>query len=63
MNTKELNFSNVMLKDVKENQEVNSFIQAANDYLGAIGYTEHGYRHVSMVSSMAESILSTLGYL
>ena len=62
MNTKELNFSNVMLKDVKENQEVNSFIQAANDYLGAIGYTEHGYRHVSMVSSMAESILSTLGY-
>ena len=62
MNTKELKFSNVMLKDVKENQEVNSFIQAANDYLGAIGYTEHGYRHVSMVSSMAESILSTLGY-
>ncbi len=62
MNTKELTFSNVMLKDVKANQEVNSFIQAANDYLGAIGYTEHGYRHVSMVSSMAESILSTLGY-
>jgi hypothetical protein len=62
MNTKELAFSNIMLKDVKANQEVDSFIQAANDYLGAIGYTEHGYRHVSMVSSRAESILSTLGY-
>jgi len=62
MNIKELKFSNIMLEDVKNNPEVNSFIQAANDYLGAIGYTEHGYRHVSMVSSMAESILASLEY-
>ena len=50
MNTTELKFSTVMLEDVKANEMVNSFIQAANDYLGAIGYTEHGYRHVSLVS-------------
>ncbi len=62
MNTAELKFSNVMLEDVKANETVNSFIQAANDYLGAIGYTEHGYRHVSLVSSAAESILTSLGY-
>ncbi|MBO7612160.1 MAG: HD domain-containing protein [Elusimicrobia bacterium] len=62
MNTIELKFSTVMLEDVKANEMVNSFIQAANDYLGAIGYTEHGYRHVSLVSSAAESILSSLGY-
>lgn len=42
MNTTELKFSTVMLEDVKANEMVNSFIQAANDYLGAIGYTEHG---------------------
>ena len=62
MNTTELKFSTVMLEDVKANEMVNSFIQAANDYLGAIGYTEHGYRHVSLVSSAAESILVSLGY-
>ncbi|WP_372519174.1 HD domain-containing protein [Candidatus Ruminimicrobiellum ovillum] len=62
MNTTELKFSNVMLEDVKANETVNSFIQAANDYLGAIGYTEHGYRHVSLVSSVAESILASLDY-
>ena len=62
MNTTELKFSTVMLEDVKANEMVNSFIQAANDYLGAIGYTEHGYRHVSLVSSAAESILASLGY-
>jgi len=41
---------------------VDSFIQAANDYLGAIGYTEHGYRHVSLVSSVSQNILVSLGY-
>ena len=51
-----------MLEDVKANEMVNSFIQAANDYLGAIGYTEHGYRHVSLVSSAAENIFASLGY-
>ena len=51
-----------MLEDVKANETVNSFIQAANDYLGAIGYTEHGYRHVSLVSSVAENILVSLDY-
>ncbi|MFA6913759.1 MAG: HD domain-containing protein [Endomicrobiia bacterium] len=62
MNIKELELSNVMLEDVKSNEIVDSFIQAANDYLGAIGYTEHGFRHVSLVSSVAENILATLEY-
>lgn len=62
MNINELKFSNVMLEDVKADETINSFIQSANDYLGAIGYTEHGYRHVSLVSSVAENILVSLGY-
>ncbi|WP_413854251.1 HD domain-containing protein [Candidatus Ruminimicrobium bovinum] len=62
MNIKELKLSNVTLKDVKKNEMFDSFIQAANDYLGAIGYTEHGYRHVSLVSSVAENILRSLDY-
>lgn len=62
MNINELELSDVMLEDVKKNEAVDSFIQAANDYLGAIGYTEHGYRHVSMVSSAAQNILVRLDY-
>ncbi len=62
MNINELELSDVMLDDVKKNEIVDSFIQAANDYLGAIGYTEHGYRHVSLVSSVAQSILVSLDY-
>ena len=62
MNINELELSDVMLEDVKKNEVVNSFIQAANDYLGAIGYTEHGYRHVSLVSSVAQNILVSLVY-
>lgn len=62
MNVKDLKFSNVMLEDVKANETVDSFIQAADDYLGAIGYTEHGYRHASIVSTVAESILVSLDY-
>lgn len=57
-----MELSNVMLEDVKSNELVDSFIQAANDYLGAIGYTEHGYRHVSLVGSIARNILIQLKY-
>lgn len=62
MNINELKLSDVMLESVKKNEAIDSFIQAANDYLGAIGYTEHGYRHVSLVSSIAQNILVRLDY-
>lgn len=62
MNTKELEFSQVSFDDIKNNQTIDSFIRASNDYLGAIGYTEHGFRHVSLVASVSKNILATLGY-
>ena len=62
MNIEEMQLSTVMLEDVKSNEIVDSFIQAANDYLGAIGYTEHGYRHVTLVGSIARNILVQLKY-
>ena len=62
MNTKELEFSQVSFDDIKSNQTIDSFIRASNDYLGAIGYTEHGFRHVSLVASVSKNILATLGY-
>lgn len=52
----------VTLEKIKNNPVVISFISAANEYLGVIGYTEHGFRHISVVSSLAENILAHLGY-
>ena len=37
-------------------------IRAGNRYLEALGYTDHGPRHVSYVSRTASSILRALGY-
>jgi metal-dependent HD superfamily phosphatase/phosphodiesterase len=54
--------SNIVLKDVKKNPIVNVFIKSANDYLGTIGYTEHGVRHVKLVASIAENVLLYLDY-
>lgn len=54
--------SGITLEAVKKNAQVNSFIEAANDYLGAIGYTEHGFRHVGLVASVAHNTLTHLSY-
>jgi metal-dependent HD superfamily phosphatase/phosphodiesterase len=55
-------YSGVTLEDVKKNPIVSAFIKSANDYLGAIGFTEHGIRHVSLVASIAENVLLYLDH-
>ena len=50
------------LKDIKENQELDALIRGAQKQLNAIGYTEHGHRHISIVSKRAGDILEKLGY-
>lgn len=52
----------ITLNDVKNNEEIHSLIAASNDCLNALGYTEHGLRHVGYVSKTTANILSTLGY-
>lgn len=52
----------VTLKDVRENPEVDALIQGAQKQLRALGYTEHGHRHISIVSKRAGDILEKLGY-
>lgn len=52
----------ITIEDVKNNPIVINFITASNEYLAAIGYTEHGFRHASIVSSTAENILRLLNY-
>lgn len=52
----------VTLEQVKQHQLASGLIAAANDYLGAIGYTEHGFRHASLVAQLSRQILEQLGY-
>lgn len=52
----------ITLKDIKENPEVNALIKGAQKQLNALGYTEHGHRHISIVSNRTGDILEKLGY-
>lgn len=52
----------ITLKDVKENPEIDALIRGAQKQLNALGYTEHGHRHISIVSKRAGDILEKLKY-
>jgi len=47
---------------VRLDPEVQSLIRNANRNLGAIGYTEHGFRHVGLVANIARNILKKMGF-
>jgi len=53
---------NITLDDVKQNEEVEQLILAAQRQLDVLGYTEHGHRHLNIVSQRAGEILKILGY-
>ena len=47
---------------LRQDPEVREYIRLADEAMAAIGYTEHGMRHVTQVATSAGSILVTLGY-
>lgn len=51
----------VVLDALKKDPEVEAFIDKANEYTGAIGYTEHGSRHANLTASIAYNTLKRLG--
>ncbi len=52
----------ITLHDVCQNEEVDALIKGAQKQLNALGYTEHGHRHISIVSKRAGDILEKLEY-
>ncbi|MEJ6951330.1 HD domain-containing protein [Natronospora cellulosivora (SeqCode)] len=52
----------ITLNEIKENEDFRLMIEKANNYLGARGYTEHGFRHVNYVSKQTATILEKLNY-
>lgn len=52
----------ITFKEIKDNAKIKAYIEHADKSLLALGYTEHSYAHVGLVSQRAEYILSSLGY-
>ena len=51
----------ITLEFVRDNPRVKAYIRMADAALEQIGYTEHGERHVSLVSRIAFNVLTRLG--
>ncbi|MCD5405841.1 MAG: HD domain-containing protein [Desulfotomaculum sp.] len=52
----------VTLEDVKRHPVIDSCIRKGNEFLGVMGYTEHSYRHLNIVSKVSRYIIEELGY-
>jgi metal-dependent HD superfamily phosphatase/phosphodiesterase len=52
----------IKLQDVKSNHTISTLINQSNGYLEALGYTDHGPRHVGYVSRITSDILQKLDY-
>lgn len=52
----------ITLKDIKHSEEVRVLFEVADKQLEIQGYTEHSYRHVSLVAAAAGEILEVMGF-
>ncbi len=52
----------ITFETVKKCEELNTYIKKADESLGALGFTEHSFAHVTKVALKSEYILKTLGY-
>lgn len=49
-------------EEIKHNIDINTYIEAADKSLAALGFTEHSFAHVGKVADTAAYILSTLEF-
>lgn len=52
----------ITYKDIINNEEINVYIQKADQSLNVMGYTEHSFAHAKRVAATAKYILLALGY-
>ncbi len=52
----------ITVSDLKQNPRVMVYLRKADECLGELGYTEHGYRHAELVARIASNILARLGH-
>ncbi len=50
-----------LLERVRGHERTSVFLTAADEFLGAQGFTEHGFRHANLVGHIAFNVLTHLG--
>jgi uncharacterized protein len=58
----EAHYARVTLDDIQNDPGILAYIEMGNEYLGALGYTEHGFRHANLVAHIAGNIIRRLGF-
>ena len=49
--------------EIKQNEQIRTYIEKADEALAALGYTEHSYAHVTRVAHFAEKIMQELAWI
>lgn len=52
----------ITYQQIRDNEEIKTYIQQADQSLIALGYTEHSFAHVVKTATVAGDILQQLGY-
>ena len=52
----------VSFVQIRDDEEIKTYIQKADETLRALGYTEHSFAHVVKCSQLARELLTLLGY-
>ena len=52
----------ITIAQLKADHEVNVYLTRSTQYLGSLGFTEHGLRHAGIVSALAYKVLQELDY-
>jgi uncharacterized protein len=50
-----------VLTRLQQDEVVSAFIKLSDQFLGALGFTEHGFRHANLVGRIAHNVLLHLG--
>ena len=50
-----------MLSKLQEDGVVSAFLKLSDQFLGQLGFTEHGFRHANLVGRIAHNVLHHLG--
>jgi uncharacterized protein len=50
-----------VLTGLQQDEVVSAFIKLADQFLGSLGFTEHGFRHANLVGRIAHNVLHHLG--
>lgn len=52
----------ITYETIRNNEQISALIEAGNDALAVMGFTDHGYGHAGLTAKIAGELLDTLGY-